>query len=159
MNSALEQHELTADGPKGIGGWLLLPIIYLFLTVIFSVGYFIISFLLINSGEWTEVVNSPEVHPHFEKAIYFEIACNALLLFISIYLIIIFFKKKKFFPKAIISYSVLNMILDIVDALLINNVNPVNEPASTSVSSFVLSIIWIIYFRVSKRVRNTFVHE
>jgi len=159
MNSTIEEQEPTADGPKGIGGWLLLPTIYLFISVLISFGYLVFTFLFINSSEWKQLITSPEVHPHFENAIYFEMACNALLLVFTIYLIVVLFKKKRIFPKGIISYYLLSIVIDIVVTLLVNNVSMDDEITSFSGSGIALSIIWIAYFMLSKRVRNTFVNE
>ena len=159
MTQPLEEQEHYEAGPKGIGGWLLLPTIYLFISVLISFGYLIFTLIFINSSEWKQLLTSPEVHPYFKEAIYFEMACNGLLLLFTIYLIVLLFKKKRIFPKAIISYYLLSIVIDIVVTLLVNNVSMDNEKTSFSGSGILLSIIWIIYFRVSKRVRNTFVNE
>ena len=119
---------------EGIGGWLILPIIGLFI----SVPILLYDLLSVN-------------------AIYefnFYIGLLSLLDIILLVLVVIalfsIFNKKKYAPKIMISFYTANIMIQLVIAFLI-------EDFSGIIAPIIGGAIWIPYFIKSKRVKNTFV--
>ena len=105
----------------------------------------------------TEVYN-----PFWAPILYGEMIINAGFVFAWIFIAVLFFSKKKIFPKCFIGIAIVNLIIIFIDALAVKLVLP-NEPifnAETSGElgrSLILCIIWIPYMLLSKRVKATFV--
>ncbi len=123
---------------EGIYGWLILPffglLIYSFLSIIFFMIF--VSQLII------------------DKTFYFyQIQFIAIILLgvFSIYLFILMIKNDKRFPKLMISFLIIFAILNFI-------INFINLRLFSLVVSLAFDILLIIYFKVSKRVKNTFIY-
>jgi hypothetical protein len=142
-----EPVEMTGSGPKGIGGWLLIPILTL-LSVAFAAS---------------ETILEQQI-----AAVSLEIlAGNALLAVGSVVLLALFFQRSRHLPGLmVVFYAVLVGVTTLeyvaVDRLLLG-VTPeiaasegklVNDGIRMAIAS---AILWIPYFLVSRRVKNTFV--
>ena len=110
----------TTKGPKGLGGWLILPIIGMFLSIL------IISFEILSYTDDLLVV----------------ILDLAIILLTAYTLYLIFNKKKKAKTWTIITFVIYLAL------------NVMNYQFPYVIGNF----IWIVYFLVSKRVKNTFVN-
>ncbi|RUA10372.1 MAG: hypothetical protein DSY83_17925, partial [Flavobacteriia bacterium] len=94
----------------------------------------------------------------------FELAINLALLVFAVLLIILYFKKRTSLPKLIIILYASSLIFPILDLILYNALFPQelmdasdDQETYTQISrSFISAAIWIPYFLVSKRVKNTF---
>jgi len=84
-----------------------------------------------------------------EASSKFFILCNMLWIFYAAY---IFFKKKRYFPETMIVSIIYFCIVDFM-LLIMDSSN-----AEKSIAGILSGLIWIRYFCVSKRVKNTFVH-
>lgn len=122
----------------GISGWLIVPAIGLVLGLIASVANLIF--------------NISSRMPIFELII-----SSGLIGFIA-YTIILFFKKKKNTPKAIILLYIMNIVASYAFIFLDGGVMSTTETTGKLIFDLVIAIIWIIYFKVSKRVMVTFVN-
>ncbi len=162
MTQPLEEQEHYEEGPKGIKGWLILPVIGLFLTPLLQIFYLGSTFILINSPEWEDVTTPGREGYHFlfKPSIYIELGFNILFVLFCIYLIVLLFQKKKLFPKVIITYYIITILGDLIVTSLVNQINESFSVPDVSISipAFISSIVWIIYFKRSKRVKNTFVN-
>jgi hypothetical protein len=142
-----DELEATNSGPAGIGGWLLIPALTL-VSVAFATSSSILDQEL--------------------AAVSLEIlAGNALLTVGSVVLLALFFQRSRHLPGLmVVFYVVLVAVATLeyvaVDRLLLG-VTPeiaereaklVNDGIRISVAS---AILWIPYFLVSRRVKNTFV--
>ena len=121
---------------EGIGGWLILPTIGLFLAAfIWVISIFLWAFLTFI--EFT-LYNST----------FFII--SVILSFLTIYTLILEFKKKKEFVKwvfiTLVSGIIATLILSIFDGNYFD-----------LITSIISAGLWIWYFSVSVRVKNTFV--
>jgi len=122
-------------GPKGIGGWLILPTIGLILSaLVFAYGT--LSFLVYIS----------------EEGAYFMFLLYGSIAFLSIYSLILLFRKKKAFPTV----AIITLWAGVGFVLIMSWLFP-EEGYGDIFPTLIGVIIWTWYFRVSKRVKNTFV--
>lgn len=123
---------------KGIGGWLIIPTIGLFLGAFVWVALFLLYSIIILLGESDLLAIS-----------YFLV--SLIMSFLTIYSLVLEFGRKKEFPKWItityISGFLATIILSLVDG-----------DFSDVYGSTLGTIIWVWYFYVSVRVKNTFVN-
>ncbi len=119
---------------KGIGGWLILPIIGLFLSI-----FFILYDLLSTNSQY-----------QFNAYIGILSSIDVGLLIFTVTCLILIFNKKKSAPKFVIAFYITNIILQGTVAFLINDYSGVTR-------TVIAGAIWIPYFIKSERVKNTFV--
>lgn len=121
------------DEVEGISGWLILPTIGLFIAAaIWS---------LLGIGLILTISEEPEL---------IILLVAVIMAFLTIYSLVLEFRKKKEFPKwAIVTLwagFTANAALSVSDG-----------DYSGALGTIASSIIWTWYFNVSKRVKNTFV--
>ena len=122
---------------EGISGWLILPTIGLFISAfmwVFSIFAWI--FLLI-----------------FDEFSLYNLTfliISIVLAFLVIYSLVLEFKKKKEFPQ----WVTITLLAGVISTLILSIFDGEYADLVTSVIS---AGIWITYFSVSKRVKNTFV--
>jgi len=123
--------------PKGIGGWLLLPTVGFFVAFVLCLLFAVaMTFSLI-----------------FEEGGFWE---GFYLIIVIVYLPIIAFtlylefKKKKEFPKWVITLSCVGVFVSFLFSIEDGDYSGVPK-------DFLTSLLWIVYFHQSKRVKNTFV--
>jgi uncharacterized membrane-anchored protein len=135
----------------GIGGWLVLPAIGLILSPIIGVVGLIVSI-----GLYPEVEAAG-----YGKIFALELAVAAAFLIFTIYAAIRFFGKKRNAPTVIIAMIVASLVADVL-LLMIELSMDAQDFAAESAKELARSIfraaIWIPYFKVSKRVKATFVN-
>lgn len=119
---------------KGIGGWLILPIIGLFVSIP------ILLYDLLSTNALYE----------FDFYIGLLSFLDIILLIWIIIALFSIFNKKKYTVQIMVSFYIANIIIQLVIAFLI-------EDFSGLISPIIGGAIWIPYFILSKRVKNTFV--
>lgn len=154
-------------GPKGIGGWLILPIIGLFASPVKYFFSFINDFYpYLNKEAWDQIDAIPyDVDPLFFKGfIIYELVGNTIFaLIFPIVLLFYLFSKSSLFPKLMIFCFISNFLLLILDEATIYFLLPelYSSYETTNlkeiIRGFLGMCIWVPYFIVSKRVKNTFV--
>ena len=150
---------------EGIGGWLLLVavgIIFSPLRIIFQL--FPLYSDIFTDGYW-EILTTPGTdayHVMWAPILLVEMGTNLVLIFVWLFIIFLFFSKKRAFPKWYIGIVVFTLLFLVFDAFAIKLVLP-NEPTFDSetvkeISRTLIScVIWIPYMLISKRVKATFV--
>jgi hypothetical protein len=139
---------------NGLEGWLalvgfgLLVEPFVLLYTIFSVN---LPFLYSDNYQ-----NVAANYPTLANLGVYELIINIAFLAALIYLNILFFKKRKIFPRYFIIYLAANFVLILIDYLIIAGVNP-SVDASDLGRAFIASAIWIPYLLKSRRVKATFV--
>lgn len=157
----------TQGEPRGLGGWLILPAIGLFAFPIRLAASFYNDFLPIFQEGYWEVLTTPgyEAYHHlWAPLLIFEIIGNSLFIIFDIVLIVLFFTRSYRFPTLIIIFIATNLFFlagDLVFAGLIPAMAAESDPESVKelTRSIITAAIWIPYFLVSKRVKNTFVKK
>lgn len=149
-HEASGEEEVIEDEIKGIGGWLIFPIIGLFLSPFIAFVKLLGDLFLIDSYfVWM---------PH----LLFDILSNLMYIIFPIILLVLMFRISRKFPEAMIYFYVLSIILNIGEALLVSAMPVVvaHDRAVaniTAIAMIISSLIWISYFMRSIRVKNTFV--
>ena len=147
---------------SGLGGWLVLVAIYLIhMPVIFGVGLFDLSELI--SEPYKLLFKSPSL-TLIENSLRIEILLLFTILITNLFLIYLFFKTKKNFPK-LLNYFLLFyigsfIILD-VHYKLINIESYQLFDGSFKVKFFkelIYAFVLSVYISSSKRVKATFIN-
>jgi hypothetical protein len=159
-----EMTEKTHE-PKGLGGWLVLPAIGLFvMPVRLSMSFNTDFWPIFREGYW-EILTTPGTeayHPLWAPLLIFEITGNAFFVIFDLVLIYFFFTKSYRFPYLFIAFAALNLLFVTSDFLLADlvpaiaaesDVDSIKEVARAAVAA----VVWVPYFLLSKRVKNTFV--
>jgi len=163
--------ENTTIRVEGIGGWLILPIIGLFLTPIIS------SFQLINvvlpsfeATTWAALTTqgSPAYHPVWAPYLIYGLIATIILIISAIALLIILFKKLSILPSLIIVYFIFILATALVDNTIYYTVildafpqlgaSMQSELTQQLIRALIGTTIWVPYFIKSERVKNTFVN-
>lgn len=153
------------DGPSGLGGWLILPAIGLILSPFRLLMYLNTEFLpIFQDGSWEAVTTpgSQAYHPTWGPLIIFEIVGNLFFVIFAIVLFVLFLMKSHRFSRLMIAFLLLNPLFLIFDNFLGNFIPYLAELDDPEIykeiaRSIVGAMIWVPYFLVSKRVKNTFV--
>ncbi len=134
---------------RGIGGWLVLPLIGVYLTLVSSILVFFSGLIVL--------LNSQYVSDRLIPTIYFELFINLALFVLSIIALVLFHSKKIVLPKYMIILYILGFLFGFIDTLWVMSIVYTPDMIFTLVSKFVAPAIWIPYFLISKRVKNTFI--
>lgn len=147
---------------KGIGGWLILPA----LGIVFSI--FILPFSVYMQNievieYWDKLTNiqSEFYIPLFKELIYFEMLGNIILYATLLFLCYVFFTQKKLTIKVYIFFQLFSFVFIVIDIMLAMTLLDV-EIDSSDIRDITRGLIgcaiWIPYFLVSIRVKNTFIN-
>ena len=116
-------------GPEGIGGWLILPAIGLVLSPIRLLFYLCLAMSMY--GPTLLGVGT----------ILIDLAFMCYIIFVAI----IFFLKKRWTPAAVVLLLIVNLVISLSTGEI-----------AIMARATVVGAVWIPYFMVSKRVKNTF---
>lgn len=155
----------TGKNLEGLGGWLILvglglviaPLRMLFEYVPLYVGLF-------DDGTFA-LLSTPgtaDYNVYFAPLIYAEIVINSALVCAWLVAGVLFFTRRRLFPRLYVGILLITPIFITADAyafLLVAPDEPVFDPATSLelMRAVIPALIWVPYMRVSKRVRATFV--
>jgi RsiW-degrading membrane proteinase PrsW (M82 family) len=144
-----EQHE-----PRGIGGWLLVPVLW---TI---VGPALSAYGVLRSAE------ALIEHAHNQSAVWTHVVIGEAITAIamtagSIVALVMLFKHKRSYPSIFITLVVAAFFIGLIDAMIVSNI--LNQELDSASKrdlgrSFLFMVIWGAYMHESKRVKNTFVN-
>jgi hypothetical protein len=163
---------------KGIGGWLILPLLHLVANAGMIAVMVVTSFL--EGYDMAEAQGTPDgggdggtpdvlaelsalFTPAFLASIGVLLIASWVFLF-AIFCLVRFFQKKKHVPKLMIGFYVLLVALTVANAAALHwfpelSMGPddMKDAMIGLVRVGIAAAIWIPYFLVSERVKNTFV--
>jgi Protein of unknown function (DUF2569) len=161
-----DEFGIQKSGPIGIGGWLICHAIGLTLGPILQ-GWYAVRLILIFSGNaWTRLTNpdSPAYNFFWKPSLIYEFIGHVFFLCFLIALLILFFSHSRIFPKLVILLFLLYLSFDVGDLLLAQHIpfivqhsEIIQKQELAVFRSMLICAIWIPYFCVSERVKNTFV--
>lgn len=157
---------------KGLGGWLVLVILGLFVSVSFQAHGAYESVTMFTDGT-VEFLSDPssEVYiPGYGGLLKFEFIAEIIFLTAGIYLIYLFFKRSRKFPKYYVPFLMISTIYVILDYALLSSVSVSGEiqqvindtllEQDEKIGRVIIgALIWGLYMKKSKRVKATFVEE
>ncbi|RZN53879.1 DUF2569 domain-containing protein [Escherichia sp. E10V10] len=135
----------------GIGGWLYLPAISLVLVIISSIYSFIQTWGLVQGNQ----------EEPLRTLLYLEVVGFAMVFLLVSYTTFLFFKKKRQLPHYYIALLLSLFVFNVADIWgAVQFLHATIEPLDAwgVLKNIIHMAIWIPYFRVSKRVKLTFVN-
>ena len=147
----------NSDIYLGINGWLILVAIIVCIQPLSFIYALVTVFHMEAFSVWSIIEGSTKY------LLIFEYMLNILFIFVSLYLIFLFFKKKELFKITFFVFLVVVSIATLVDfawVIFLFNDEPISELISVRdlASAIVPTLIWGPYILLSKRVKNTFVN-
>jgi len=141
-----------------IGGWLVLVMIGLFITPVFSL-------VNLDNGNYFDMKTWAKLGTYthrsaFEAHFVFEMCGHVIFLCFSAFCLVLFLKKRDILPRCIIAYFVFGLVFNVANLVFANSIPNVKVPESyltAVIRSVVTAAIWIPYFIVSTRVKETFI--
>ena len=152
---------------KGLGGWLILVGIGVVVNPIrLLITYIPIYKPVFKDGTWVALTTAESelYNPYWAPLLIGEIAFNAIIVVVSLYLIYLFFSKHYLFPKVYIGIVVASLIFIPFDAWIVTKIfpdEPMFDPETTKefIRTLIAGVIWVPYMLISKRVRATFIEN
>lgn len=147
----------TVEYGTPIGGWLILPAIGVCIAPL-GIIYMLINAdnNFFNSGVWMGFYEANQTG--LLLVLVFELAYNVIALFFAGLLIIHFFQRRTSLPKLIIAFHLVSLAVTVIDAVAISLLTEesFSSLARDIVRNSVAAAIWVPYFSVSQRVKETF---
>jgi hypothetical protein len=158
----MSQVEGVQDGPKGLGGWLILPMLGLVLSPLrMGIQFFTDLAPVFNAETWRQLNDAslPGHQPMLPTLIVIEMIVNVAMFAFTLALVWFFFRKSRQTPRLYIIWLVLLVVIQVVDTALVSSLGlPVDKDSMRDlIRSVITAGVWIPYFLVSKRVKNTFI--
>ncbi len=158
-----QTHMASPDAaPRGIGGWLILPLLGLLLTPV--QGFFQLPQYAGLGNAWRTM------NPAQTDFLVCEIAANAIIVFIlPPALLVLLLSRRHGFPRFYVAWAVADLLLVIADLALArvlfadvyaHGSAPFFDADTVRniTRSLLTVLIWVPYMLLSRRVRNTFVN-
>jgi len=147
--------------PHGIGGWLILPCIGLFVgvfTILRSLAQLNVCF---DATVWQALTTpgSPDYHPYWLPTFLLELLGNSFMFALLVLNGVLLIRRRTSFPRFMIVLYMAQVVLIVADTVLSQRIPVVAEQGSTPQEvprAILAACIWIPYFLTSRRVRNTF---
>lgn len=164
MESNEKEKYPTPFGVSGLGGWLVLIQIGMYITIWQTIDSLSKGMQLINSENWKLLITETSVRYHalWEPLVSFKLLYSFLyLLFIAI-ILILFYQKKAILPRLMIILFSVATVYSFIELILTYQIPSVQQSENNiMIREFIRSLafcaIWIPYFLKSERVENTFV--
>lgn len=148
---AVGNKETVMSEPEGIGGWLILPAIGLIGGPIANATN------IIRLHRLKALYNLfGDLPSSIKSAIMWQTLILLVFICFQICVAVLFFRKKRIAPGAFITLLIGNLIVSFICAAWTSDVFNIPFKVGGVVGAVVYSAVWIPYFLLSKRVKNTF---
>jgi hypothetical protein len=141
-----------------IGGWLIMVALGLVIAPFGCLNAIVSDYQTLSGGVFQ---NSPSQQSPLGNLVVIEIGINAVIIAALLCLNVLFFTKKRAFPGWMIVFLISQLCVTTMFFLAALAVVPSMNGATilaTVLRPFLAALIWIPYFRTSKRVKATFVN-
>ena len=150
---------------KPIGSWLVLIAIGLILTPIIILYTLLSEAAFFDAYTWSILWHTEGIQGKpYVILIVFELVFNIARMMFCIILIILFFERRTTVPRLVIIFFVGTLLFVVVDAIAAYTINAEAYTDEDDYQTFkdifgsvIRAAIWIPYFLISDRVKNTFV--
>jgi hypothetical protein len=159
----VEDSKSGSIGLYGLGGWLILVQITLWLSLLGSVLYISNGLIpLFEKSVWDSLTSSG-TDPMWGPVLIFEAAGNAMLTVLIAAALVLLYRKKRSFPRVMLVYYGVVLALNAAGYAMLHSIDGISDsgltgPTSKLIRNVASCCIWIPYFIRSERVRNTFRH-
>jgi hypothetical protein len=160
--AAVEAENLA--GPRGIGGWLILPLLGLLFTLVRMLAEMREFAWVLKPGAWAALTTpgAEAYHPLWGPTIIFELITAVGFLGFTLVTLVLFLRKSRRVPRLMMIWWALTVAIQGIDMILIAQIPALKatgdaRAATDLMRSVIGSVIWIPYFYNSRRVKNTFV--
>jgi Protein of unknown function (DUF2569) len=151
---------------KGIGGWLILPLLGLILSPLRLIYMIYEGLWPIFSSDYWEDLTSPgseSYHQLWTSVLIFEVVGNLAIFLVGLAALLSFLRKSRKAPKLMILWFFLALVFVGADTYLRGYIPgaALTYEAIPSIELWragITAAIWIPYFLASKRVKATFVN-
>lgn len=144
-----------------IGGWLIIPAIGLVLSpILLAYGLFEGDYF--NKNIWANALTYDNSQ-WIIMLVGFEFIYNIIFLIFSVLVAMLFYQRRTNVPKLISAFYIISFIIPLIDTILSYQLfseeilGPMSVAYTDVFKSLVALFIWVPYFNISKRVKNTFV--
>jgi len=150
---------------EGLGGWLILVGLGIVISPLRMISVLVPLYHEMFSTGSFETLTTPGTeayHPLWAPVVYGEITLNVAIGLAWVFIAILFFSRKKAFPKWYIGTVIFSLVFVISDVLVVKYLLPnesVLDPDTIKefTRSLATCLIWVPYMLVSKRVKATFI--
>ncbi len=164
LNIQERRPEHRTLGVSGLGGWLVLVQIGIYLTMLLLLQQLFMNSLPAFLNDTWELLTSQlseYYHPLWGPILIFETLYNVAFFIFCIYILVCLYGKKAILPRLMIIFYSVSLAIGIVDYLLLLQIPLARELEDGSsirdiIKSGIACAIWIPYFLKSERVHNTF---
>lgn len=153
---------LANGGPRGLGGWLIIPGLGLIATPFVALSTLYSGHEAWAADTWANLTTfgSEAYHAMWAPTLLFELISQLGMIVFSILIAILFFSRRSSVPRIYIAFQFFAALQLLIDWALVQAIPQASIEASngpSTVGAMIGTVIWIAYFLTSFRVRNTFV--
>lgn len=161
MDSEVIQEKNENIVPRKIGGWLILFALGVFVSPIRILYYLATKFPPVFSENTWQSLTDPASESYsslWAPLLIGECAFNIVLLFVSIFMVVLLIRKKSIFPKIYAGVAIAFAIFIIIDAYIATLIMPnISIFESDTTWGLVSYLIWTPYLFISQRSKETFI--
>ncbi|MFC5986824.1 DUF2569 domain-containing protein [Marinicrinis lubricantis] len=147
---------------SGLGGWLILVQIGLFISLARAVYYLLDAMSVWK--QWDTIMDEESFYydPLWPSLTVFESVYNGFIVIFCLYIVINFYMKKSIVPRLMIILYSSNLLAAVIDYAMIQQITFAKQLDNGDAEkvlyrAILAAAIWIPYFLRSRRVRQTFV--
>jgi hypothetical protein len=156
---------VSGESLQGLGGWLVIVGFGLCLGPIlrvFQFGHLWEGFFSAQVWQTLAMPGGEKYHPLYGPLLIYELLGNIFLLGLNLFVLCLFFTKRRAFPKVYIMLIIANAVFLIIDhfwAQMIPHLRAISSEkyATQAFRAAFYATIWTLYMLKSKRVKATFI--
>lgn len=156
--------QAVGNGPRGLGGWLVLVGIGVTVSPFIILATLAKSLSTYAASSWAQLTTpgASSYHPAWAPVLILELITNIGLIVFAVALAWTFYRRKSVFPALFVILTCTSVLVRWLDALVASSIAEPNglEAAGWGVGprNLLVALIWVAYMFRSQRVRNTFVN-